>query len=1011
MTSAVWLHIVFLCSGISGLIYQVVWVRQFGQIFGNTVYSASIVVAIFMLGLGAGSYFLGALADRPTFASRLRRGRRDRGETDRLVRLYALLEVLIGVLGVAVSVALPHLAAIVARLSSYTTGVEGWQALSTGSYVWRAVLAVLLLGPITVLMGGTLTVLIRARVFADLDASGWRIAWLYGVNTIGAAAGAFLTDFVLAPAVGLFATQVTAAGLNFVAAAAALRLSFGTPVAAVGARRSADMTPAVDASVRWASLALALSGFAALGMEILWLRHLGVLLGGFRAVLSLLLTVMLLALGIGALVGGWIDRRFGRPALMLMTVQGAFAAATLIGLASNTADGLAAHGAAIAASLSVLSSSSRTIAELWFNLRPMLIEVALPSLIGGMAFPLANAIVQRAQESIGRRAGLLYAANTAGAVTGSLVTGYLLLPRLGMQRAAAILAGVAVAAIVPLFMVSGDRPARRPAWALAGAGIVGVGALVLWLMQPGDFMVSRALARGDDAERTVTVREGITELLAVVERPGRGRGLLTNGHAMSSTAPLDQRYMRGLAHIPLLAMNRPERVLVIGFGVGNTTHAAALHSSVTRVEVADLSRNILEHASYFSDANDDVLRNPKVSVFVNDGRQHLQMTAPGTYDLITLEPPPIAHAGVAALYSREFYELARSRLKAGGYLSQWLPAYQVPADSSLAMVRAFIDVFPQSVMLSGAQAELLLVATTAARIELDPTRVATALARETAVREDLARLDLGSVREIAGTFVGSAETLHRATRASPAVTDDRPLQEYSVRSGLSAGLMGVPSSLFDVMQIAAWCPRCIDDESRSAHVADLDLYLGLLQQAYLAPVADVASAAASRPATALRAGGPRRIWGSAYLGAVVPDSAEVHNLLGLAHMRGGRVDEAVTEFENALAKDPSSANARANLGQVRYEQGAALMEARRFSEALPPLRLAVDLIPDSAEAQNDLGVTLASLGRVRDALPHFERAVALKPDFAEARRNLDAARSVSAPVRGASDRQTSSGRG
>jgi predicted membrane-bound spermidine synthase len=983
---ALWLHVVFLCSGISGLIYQVVWVRQFGQIFGNTVYSASIVVAIFMLGLGAGSYLLGALADRPAFALRLRRGGREPGDADRLVRLYALLELLIGVLGIVVSLALPHLAAIVARLSSYSTGADGWQALSTGSYLWRALLAVLLLGPITVLMGGTLTVLVRARVHADLEASGWRVASLYGANTIGAAAGAFLTDFVLAPAAGLFATQLTAAGLNFIAAGGAFWVSRGSRHAAVSAQAPADTAAAIDTSVLWASLALALSGFAALGMEILWLRHLSVLLGGFRAVLSLLLTVMLLALGTGALVGGWLDRRLGRPSGTLMTVQGVFAAATLIGLASNTADSLASHGVAIAATLGARSSASRALAELWFNLRPMLIEVAIPSFVGGMAFPLANAIVQRARESVGRRAGMLYAANTVGAVTGSLVTGYVLLPRLGMQHAAVVLAGVAVAAIVPLFKVSGGRRlAPRPAWALAGASLVGVGALVLWLMQPADFIVSRALPRGDVSERTVTLREGITELLAVVERAGRGRGLLTNGHAMSSTAPLDQRYMRALAHIPLLSMNRPERVLVIGFGVGNTTHAATLHSSVTRVDVADLSRNILEHANYFNEANRDVLRSPKVSVYVNDGRQHLHMAGPGTYDLITLEPPPIAHAGVAALYSREFYELARSRLKSGGYVSQWLPAYQVPAESSLAMVRAFLDIFPQSVLLSGAQAELLLVGTTAPRIELEPARVAETLAREPAVREDLARLDLGTVREITGTFVGSAETLARATSGSPAVTDDRPLQEYGVRSGLSAGLMGVPASLFDVMQVGAWCPRCVENGSNLQDLADLDLYLRLLQQAYVAPVTNVVR-------------GQRRLLDSAYLGAIVPDTAEVHNLLGLAHMRSGRLDDAISEFQTALAKDPSSANARANLGQIRYEQGAALMESRRFTDAAPLLRLAVDLLPDSAEAQNDLGVTLASMGRVGDALPHFERAVQLKPDFAEARRNLEAARQITGPT-------------
>ena len=134
------------------------------------------------------------------------------------------------------------------------------------------------------------------------------------------------------------------------------------------------------------------------------------------------------------------------------------------------------------------------------------------------------------------------------------------------------------------------------------------------------------------------------------------------------------------------------------------------------------------------------MKDPKLSVYINDGRQHLQMTPPGSYDLITLEPPPIAHAGVAALYSREFYELARSRLTSGGYISQWLPAYQVPAEISLAMVRAFIDVFPQSVLLSGTQAELLLIGTAAPRIENDPMKLAAALEHKVAVREDLARL-------------------------------------------------------------------------------------------------------------------------------------------------------------------------------------------------------------------------------------------------------------------------------
>src|SRR5262249_44145201 len=184
--------------------------------------------------------------------------------------------------------------------------------------------------------------------------------------------------------------------------------------------------------------------------------------------------------------------------------------------------------------------------------------------------------------------------------------------------------------------------------------------------------------------------------------------------------------MRALAHIPLLCIDQPRNVLVIGFGVGNTTHAATLHPSVRRVEVAELSRQILDHASYFKDANRDVLSDPRVAVYVNDGRQHLQMQPAASYDVIALEPSPIAHAGVGALYSTEFYRVVRSSLKPKGYISQWLPAYQVPATTTLAMIRAFVEVFPQAVLLSGAQPNLLLLGANDERIEIEPARVAAA---------------------------------------------------------------------------------------------------------------------------------------------------------------------------------------------------------------------------------------------------------------------------------------------
>jgi spermidine synthase/Flp pilus assembly protein TadD len=498
----------------------------------------------------------------------------------------------------------------------------------------------------------------------------------------------------------------------------------------------------------------------------------------------------------------------------------------------------------------------------------------------------------------------------------------------------------------------------------------------------------------------------------VQEAPGRGRALITNGHPMSSTAPLDQRYMRALAHIPLLAMDQPSRVLVIGFGVGNSTHAASLHPSVERIEVADLSRHVLDHAGYFRDANAGVLNDHRVRVYVNDGRQHLQMQPPAAYDLITLEPPPIAHAGSAALYSREFYELARTRLKSGGYLSQWLPAYQVPADTTLAMVRAFVDVFPQSVLLSGTYAELLLVGTTAATIEIDPERLTRALQRAPAVHADLTRLDLGSVTEIAGMFVGSADTLARATRESPPASDDRPLQEYEVRSVLGSRVGGVPASLFDLSAVASWCPKCVGANGPTPVVSRLGTYLELLALAYRGP-------ASPQVAIDRTASGPRRLLGSAYLGTVVPDTDAVHNILGVALLREGRYADAADAFREALKRREDSVDANRNLaatlaesgqvdaaigylrravqlnpadGRARYELGRLLLERRHFVEAAGELREAVRAMPESAAARNDLGTALASMGQLSEAIEYFKQAVALDPAFVQGRHNLASAR-------------------
>ena len=246
--------------------------------------------------------------------------------------------------------------------------------------------------------------------------------------------------------------------------------------------------------------------------------------------------------------------------------------------------------------------------------------------------------------------------------------------------------------------------------------------------------------------------------------------------------------------------------------------------------MAELSRHILDHAGYFSATNGNVLDNPKVSVFVNDGRHHLRMRPPATYDLVTLEPPPIAHAGVASLYSREFFETVHSRLKPGGYFTLWLPAYQVPGETVLSMVRTFVEVFPNSVLLSGVYSELILMGVRDAPVEIDPGLVQARLEAMPRVRDDLAAVHLGSLTEIVGTFAAPGEALLRASRLSAPVTDDRPIPDYARKSQLRDHR--IPPRIFAVRDVGTWCPGCFTDGRPLPELEHIETYLSILERLY-----------------------------------------------------------------------------------------------------------------------------------------------------------------------------------
>jgi hypothetical protein len=311
--------------------------------------------------------------------------------------------------------------------------------------------------------------------------------------------------------------------------------------------------------------------------------------------------------------------------------------------------------------------------------------------------------------------------------------------------------------------------------------------------------------------------------------------------------------------------------------------------------------------------NDHPLADPRVRVHVNDARLHLRMLRGPTYDLITGEPPPIAEAGVVSLYSREFFELARSRLRPGGFVTYWLPIYQVGEGVARAVVRAFIDAFPDAMLLAGHSAELMLIGRVDGPIELDPVALQRRIDADPRLRDELRWIGLDRAVDWAGLLAGSSATLESATRATAPVTDDHPALEYgsfALRSDRQ-----LPANLFSLRDLAAWCPSCRSGGFSAAERQELDGSLEVISAYYRSP-AFLEPTRRARFAPRLSARGRQALARSRYLreltGTLAPGQAEA-----ALQLRHGRPQDALASLERALAGRPNDELLRLDLAALR----------------------------------------------------------------------------------------------
>jgi predicted membrane-bound spermidine synthase len=725
------LSAVFFLSGGSALILETLLFRQAGLVLGNSVWASSLVLASFMAGLALGN---GLAALRA-------------GYSTRPLRAYAQLEIVVGLTGAGLVCLWPLLGPPLGPLFSRL--LDAPLALNAARL---AVAFVLMMIPASA-MGATLPLLARA-VRPRAGTFGRTIGWLYGVNTLGAVAGALAAEAILVGAIGVRGSALVAAALNLAAALAAFALAQRDD--STHAAPAPEGQPSVGRRILAAAF---LCGMALLALEVIWFRFLALFVQSTSLAFALLLAVVLLGIGTGGLAAAaWLRRTPGAAQYVqpILLLAGALTLLTYAGFGSL--GGLEAQS----------SRTARIFGLSFFLTFPV-------SLLSGASFTL---LAQRAHPEGGseaRTAGALTLANTLGALVGSVLGGFVLLPAMGVERSlvALALAYLAIAGLVP---ASAPSAFTRRAWMAALALLAASFALFPFGAMERRYFATIGRRFGADGSRIVGTREGLTETLIYMRRdfgfnPPEFR-LVTNGFSMSGTDITARRYMSLYAWWPAAVHEGLRRTLLISYGCGTTARALTQVPGVEHIDVVDISREILEASALVHPAGRNPLDDPRVRVHVEDGRQFLLATNE-RYDLITGEPPPPRAAGVVNLYTREYFRLLRSRLAPGGIVTYWLPVDQLLAPDTRAILGAFCDAFPDCSLWNGAAFNWMLVGTNG---RATPAGAGTFRApwNDAALGPALRGIGVETPEQLGALFIADGEVLRQWIGGAPPLTDDFP---------------------------------------------------------------------------------------------------------------------------------------------------------------------------------------------------------------------------------------------
>jgi spermidine synthase len=764
------LLVCFFLSGAAGLMDQVVWGKALGLVFGHTAYAVATVLAEFMAGLAAGSAWLGRWSEgRP-----------------RPIALYGLIE-----LGVAASAAI-SLAGLAAVRSAYVAAFPHASGNPAALLALRFVGAGLVLFLPTFLMGGTLPVLVRGitKTSAELGA---RLSRLYWVNTAGAVTGTFAAGFLLLPVLGLRRTLALAVSLNTVAGALALWLARAEETSPA----SRNATPRQEASAfasprRFFLFAFAIVGATAMVYEIAWTRLLSTQLGSSTYAFTLMLGTFLLGIVLGsALFERWSRRHAATSATFALTqTLTALAALAFLVFFSRLIEILPPI-------LRATHESFRGLVLAQFATSALAMLPA--AIVFGFNFPAAVLVIAGPKISdhmgTGAAVGRAYSWNTLGAIAGAVAGGFWLLPRLGSFHLIAVTAAANLALAAALALFAERRLRRILLFAanlilILAAGWIGFSprfydpavasfnTVMYWNLY------DRPLTPLESAHLVDVVyfRDGLNSTISVA-RTDDYLALRTNGKVDASNH--DKITQLLLGHLGALA-HAPRRVLLIGFGSGMTASALARYSEIERLDIVEIEPAVIAAAPLLVSLNHNVLQDPRVHMTLDDARNFL-FTTRERYDLIISEPSNPWIAGVATLFTSEFYRAVQARLAPGGVFVQWVQAYSLFPEDLKMLAGTFLSEFHGATLWHGDAPDLILMAPSPPSGEI-LSRARNVYARPE-MQEDFQQLGLEKAEGLFGFFLLDDAGLRKFTAGASINTDDLTLLEYHApRSLLAHGL-------------------------------------------------------------------------------------------------------------------------------------------------------------------------------------------------------------------------------